>query len=92
MKPRACTNHGKKMFKITVPNGKYPNGKPRYATLFRDTKTECKEAALEYLKAEEAAIKSLRKKKRWVIVTARYRSYGMIKLKIKQLILKLLVV
>jgi integrase len=30
--------------------------------LFRDTKTECKEAALEYLKAEEAAIKSLRKK------------------------------
>ena len=62
MKPRACTNHGKKMFKITVPNGKYPNGKPRYATLFRDTKTECKEAALEYLKAEEAAIKSLRKK------------------------------
>ena len=51
----ACTNHGKKMFKVYVPNGMYPNGKVKYATLFRKTRTECKEAAHNYLKQEVAA-------------------------------------
>lgn len=55
MNIKPCTNHGKKMFKVTIPNGIYPNGKVRYATLFRKTKTECKEAAQSFLKNEGAA-------------------------------------
>jgi len=55
MKIIACTNHGKKMFKVYVPDGIYPTGKVKYKTLFRKTRTECKEAAQSFLKNEGAA-------------------------------------
>ena len=59
MNIRACTNHGKKMFKVTVPNGVYPNGKVKYATLFRKTRTECKEAARAFNQEADAALKNI---------------------------------
>jgi integrase len=59
MNIRACTNHGKKMFKVTVPNGVYPNGKVKYATLFRKTRTECKEAARSFNQEADAALKNI---------------------------------